>query len=90
MRGYRKTGSRSSEKPVFTIPTIASNCAPVTKTKSCMVKTERLRKVKRFKFGSGPLLYPSWIILDAPIRYPQGGIEIWQNMLTVVARQERS
>ena len=61
-------------KPVFTIPTIASNCAPVTKLSIMYGEDGTFEKVERL--NSVPLhcfIHPG-IILDAPIRYLRAGI----------------
>ncbi|MFR3752757.1 MAG: iron-containing alcohol dehydrogenase [Enterocloster sp.] len=59
-------------KPVFTIPTIASNCAPVTKLSIMYGEDGTFEKVERVKFGSAPLLYPSRDYPGCPYSLSQG------------------
>ena len=61
-------------KPVFTIPTIASNCAPVTKLSIMYGEDGTFEKVKRLNSVPVHCFIHPGIILDAPIRYLRAGI----------------
>ena len=59
---------------MFTIPTIASNCAPVTKLSIMYGEDGTFEKVKRLNSVPVHCFIHPGIILDAPIRYLRAGI----------------
>ncbi|MFR2691246.1 MAG: iron-containing alcohol dehydrogenase [Enterocloster bolteae] len=59
-------------KPVFTIPTIASNCAPVTKLSIMYGEDGTFEKVKRLNSVPVHCFIHPGIILDAPYSLSQG------------------
>lgn len=61
-------------KPVFTIPTIASNCAPVTKISIMYHEDGSFREIPRLKTVPAHCFINPKIILAAPVRYLWAGI----------------
>lgn len=69
-----KLAANMLSKPVFTVPTIASNCAPVTKI-SIMYNGDRsFKEVVKLKGIPSHCFIDPRIILNAPIKYFWAGI----------------
>ena len=61
-------------KPVFTVPTIASNCAPVTKISIIYNADGSFREIPRLKRVPEHCFIDPRVIVAAPIRYFRAGI----------------
>ena len=62
------------DKPVFTVPTIASNCAPVTQISILYNSDGSFREIPRLKRVPEHCFIDPRVIVAAPIRYFRAGI----------------
>lgn len=62
------------EKPVFTVPTIASNCAPITKISILYHEDGSFSDIPRLHHVPAHCFIDPRIILAAPVRYFRAGI----------------
>lgn len=63
-----------SDKPVFTIPSIASNCAPVTQISIMYYEDGSFRDIPRLKHVPVHCFIDPRLIIAAPVRYLWAGI----------------
>ena len=69
-----KLAADTLDKPVFTVPTIASNCAPVTKISIIYNTDGSFREIPRLKRVPEHCFIDPRVIVAAPIRYFRAGI----------------
>lgn len=69
-----KLAADQLDKPVYTIPTIASNCAPVTKISIIYNPDGSFREIPRLKRVPEHCFIDPRVIVAAPVRYFRAGI----------------
>lgn len=69
-----KLAADRADKPVFTIPSIASNCAPVTKISIMYNEDGSFKDIPRLKKVPAHCFINPQIVLEAPVKYLWAGI----------------